>query len=1099
MKRMRWLYVVMVLVAVGVIVGVIALRRSGRDGRAAGQSAGPEKHASRDHRQPAWGSGSTTRQMRTLRTVPAELDGQVRIVGHVLSPEGLPLADAEVICASEHGNVHDRTDVSGRFERTMRPAPEFVLLAQWPSHYHSVVEQGVAQSEYAPTLYGPFQVGPDHETRGIEIVLARGASFSGRVTDERGAPIEGAYVFQARAAAAEEEADSLAAGLLHDWRWATTTADGGYRRGRLAAGRCEVYADHGDYLRSEVRTVTLAEGHESQNVDFVLKDGVAISGRVIAWDDEPLAGAVVSADVEDSGDWFGRVGGAPGKGISATDAEGRFVVQGLKPGSYTLRVCVGDVSAPLCTGQHVAPTHGLDLKTCSPPRIKGRVIDKVTRQPVEEFWAGTDPGYSWDRCARWDEDSETMHHADGRFELVCGPGRYTLHIYQVPGYTAAQIDANRCLEGLEPQELLVELTGGTTLLFYPTSAEDGRLVPGLYIHGDGAFVGSVETDENGLGRLDGVPPGKHTFELSHPDFAYQKITVDVAQEEGEQVVDVVLDPGLTIQGRVFSKEDGSAVPNAAVFLVSPEGLYQERYDQFRTYSAGPPFEQIETHADADGRFALTHVASMTYGLYARAEGYVPARELVDFTGGVGDEIVVELSRGGRISGSVKTGRGDPVQYVRVAVGPSMPGLPSSTRTDADGHFEFVQVEPAAYEVGVEVDGLQATHAVDVREDEEARVEIVLDGATLAGRITRNDEPVADEYVQLAAMGGSLGAARTVSGHTRTDERGEYRFDNLTKGHYLLCVGGLPGFGGSRSVLPGARFRPVSISQQDERLDIELGGSGVSGTVCKADKSPVRGARVTLLPIDDGGQRPVALAMGRAGEPRTAGADLAGAFSFDGVMPGRYRMVVTKDGYAAHVAEIEKRDGEALSGVTVMLQKDTPIPAVVSVDKGELPYSVRIAVCDKDGRLVCRTDWMLVGEDGLVWVDGLCEGRYTLLASDQHHAVCRREVTVTEQGAPEVRFEFVEGRTIAVEVTDASGAPVPAASLMLDPGGDSALAAWFTYPERTDADGKAAFGRVTDGAYTLWVLRDGYKETSVRIEAAETDQPISVTLKDAQRE
>ena len=1096
MTRMRWWHIAVLLVAVGVIVGVIVLTRSGREDRTAGRSAKREEHASREHGQAPWDDGtgarSTARRVRAPRTVPADLNGDVRIVGHVLSPQGLPLAEAEVTCASERGRSCRRTDETGRFEFSERPAPEFVLLAQWPSPYRSFGEEGVAQPEYGPALYGPFHIEPDHETRDIEIVLSRGASFSGRVTDERGAPVEGAYVFQERVATAEE-ADSLAAGLLHDWRWATTGAEGGYRRGGLPAGEYEVYADHGDHLKSELRTVVLHEGHESESVDFVLGDGVAISGRVIAWDGEPLAGAVVSVDVEDSGDSFGGFGGAPGKGGSASDAEGRFVLQGLKPRPYTLRVGVPDIWAPLYTGQHTAPSQNLELKTSSPPRIKGRVIDKVTRQPVERFAVYALNGRSWDRYVRWDEVSETLLHADGRFELVCDPGRQRVYVCEASGYAAAEADAGRCLENMEPQELLIELVRGTTLLFYPASAEDGRLVPGVYVHGDGAFVGSVETDENGLGRVDGVPSGHHTFELSHPDFAYKTITVDVGQDEGEQVVDVVLDAGLTIQGRVVSEQDESPVPNAAVFLVSPEGLYQERYEQFRTYYAGPPLDQIETRADAEGRFALTHVARTKYGLYVAADGYTPARRLVDFTeGGCDSEIVVELSRGGRISGCVKTASGDPVQHARVELGPPNPGSFHSTKTDAEGHFEFVQIEPAAYDVVVEMDGLQATHAVDVREGEETKVEIVLGGVTLSGTITRGREPVADRNVRLSSLGYSLGAVETRSASVKTDGQGAYRFTDLVPGWYVVGAGeGSSGFGD----MPQGR-RAILIADQDVRLDIELGGDSVSGTVCKADKSAAGGATVTLLPVGDGGERPVALATSRAGEPRSEGTDFAGAFGFEGVMPGRYRMVVTKDGYAAQVVEIEKRDGEDLSGLEVTLRKDTPIPAIVSVDKGELPDYVMVAVCDKDGRLVRRTDSMPVGEGGRVWVDGLGEGEFTLFASDQHHAVCRREVTVTEQGAPEVRFEFVEGRTVEVEVTDASGKPVPAASLVLDPGGDSALAAWLTYPERTDGDGKAAFAYVDEGAHTLWVLRDGYKQTSVQVDVAAADQQVKVTLEEA---
>jgi hypothetical protein len=1022
------------------------------------------------HAEPAPG-----REVPAPELVGIDLDGDVRISGRVLTPSGTPIGGVEVTCAGKRGNSIRRTDEHGRFEFDEWPPPEFVLMAVHP--------------QYAPYVYGPFQVEADHELRGIDMVLSEGSSLSGLVTDSRGAPIGSASVVCRRLLTPEEQANRLVVRLIGYRRVETTDENGGYECNNLAPGAYEVRAVDADYLQAEKQTILVAEDGLTTRVNFVLEDGVAISGWVVAWDGERLPGVEVAIDAATLAEELEGFGGSSQWRRTFSDAEGRFALRGLERKSYRLRVSVPDVNITLYEDQHTAPASDVEVSASMPPRIKGRVIDKTTQAPVEEFAVYSEGGYSWDRYA-------SAGHPDGRFELICRPGRYRLLVCNAPGYADALVDAGRCLEDVEPKEILVEVVPRATLVFRLVSAEDGRAVPDAMIIPHLPFVEGTETDENGLGRIDHVPLGRHTFELSHPDFAYKTVAVDVTQEEGEQVVDVVLDAGFTIHGRVLSRGNGTAVPGAFVFLVSPGHL--DSASESDLFFGWQDPAGLDAHSDADGRFTFDRVAGMKYGLYVSAEGYVPVRKMVDFSDGPQEEVVVELGRGGSINGSVTTAGGDPVQYAEVTVDASVPGSSRWTKTNREGRFAFEQIEPGCHTITVQTDDLEITRNAAVGEGSETAVEIVLGGAALSGTITRNGDLVQDLLVEVKPLGMWMGAIDAVHSSTRTDEHGTYRLASLVPGDYLVCPGGDSGFGSFCSAHQPRCL--VQIRDDDEQLDIELGGTGVSGVIRKPDGSAASGAAVTLLPDDTGADRLLSLATSYCAEARRESADCAGVFSFDGVAPGRYRMAVSKEGYATHVVEIEKRDGEELSDLRVALQQDCPVAAVVSVDEGELPYGIIVAIYDRQGRLVNRTDFTSVDwETGKVWIDGLGQGEFKLFACARGYAPCCREVKVGDEGAPEVKFDLVKGRHLAVKVVDASGQPIATASLVLDAGGGSALAPLLADHETTDAEGKATFEHVGEGAHALWVRRDGCKGACVPVDVAGSDTEITVTLQQERRE
>jgi Carboxypeptidase regulatory-like domain len=157
---------------------------------------------------------------------------------------------------------------------------------------------------------------------------------------------------------------------------------------------------------------------------------------------------------------------------------------------------------------------------------------------------------------------------------------------------------------------------------------------------------------------------------------------------------------------------------------------------------------------------------------------------------------------GAISGTVVDGEsGDGVRKVIVTL--TLEGTPkqwATVRTDGDGRFAFDGLPAGTYTLGAAKgsEGRAVYGANSVRElgrsltlaDGEKRAGITLKflrGATISGRVFDSDgDPVANVTVMLMRRGRNMGAPAL--GNYRdasTDERGEYRLENLDAGVYYL--------------------------------------------------------------------------------------------------------------------------------------------------------------------------------------------------------------------------------------------------------------------------------------------------------------------------
>ena len=112
--------------------------------------------------------------------------------------------------------------------------------------------------------------------------------------------------------------------------------DGSFVLEDVAAGKWDVQATASGYQKGRASGVTVDEGGSAEGVEVRLVRGGAVSGRVLEnATGRPVIDATVRAEPA-SGGGPRRMFAADDDGTVTTDAEGRFRIEGLASGSYTL-------------------------------------------------------------------------------------------------------------------------------------------------------------------------------------------------------------------------------------------------------------------------------------------------------------------------------------------------------------------------------------------------------------------------------------------------------------------------------------------------------------------------------------------------------------------------------------------------------------------------------------------------------------------------------------------------------------------------------------------------------------------------------------------
>ncbi len=347
-----------------------------------------------------------------------------------------------------------------------------------------------------------------------------------------------------------------------------------------------------------------------------------------------------------------------------------------------------------------------------------------------------------------------------------------------------------------------------------------------------------------------------------------------------------------------------------------------------------------TTTDAEGRFVLERLlpARTAVAAFSGEEGGLAT---VDLTAEDREGLVIALAPGGAVAGEVRDDAGAPIAGVRVALEAEL--LDMAAVTDPEGRFRLAGLPADAYTVWLFPPAgyvRPGPRAIRVEQGGEVRASYrLLRGARIAGVVEDEDGiPIADAAIvgrrirERGPLPGDWDARRDLE--TRSDRAGAFALEHAAAGAWRLSV-------------TADGYIPAAFdAQAPEELAVTLlRGGALDVEVVDESGAPVPGALLGAVALQPQG-----------GETfrEEAAADASGWHRFDGLPPGRYRVVAQRlaraedgAGYFRTVTAEETVEGPVTTALLLRFELGMAIAGkVVEEGTGRPLAGVEVAAADE---------------------------------------------------------------------------------------------------------------------------------------------------------
>jgi len=365
------------------------------------------------------------------------------VTGTVTDDSGRPIPDVMVAAepvdpGDEPTWAQSNADAEGRFVlEGLRPA-RYAIKAYSREHVgHAEVEVAVPE-----------------RSEGVRLELSGGATLRGSVTDATGAPVPGLRV---RLTGANDT-------------WQDVRDDGTFEIRGLVPGdvRVTVEADgnplptpgrHADAMPGEAVTITT---DVAATVSLVVVSTHETIRGTVTHGDSPVVDAFVSATLEGQG-------GSRSSPSVLTDQDGHFVLEGLRPGDYTVRAHRRGGGGEGET-KHVPSGGTTEVDLAHDGEIAGRVSGPAP-EGFSVLLSNADSGGSR-------QFQRLFRTSEFRFDSV-GPGNWNISVETPEGSGAATVELE---EGASIEGIEVTLAPRVSLRGTVRALETGEPVEGCFVH-----------------------------------------------------------------------------------------------------------------------------------------------------------------------------------------------------------------------------------------------------------------------------------------------------------------------------------------------------------------------------------------------------------------------------------------------------------------------------------------------------------------------------------------------------------------------------------------------------------------------------------------
>ncbi|MCE9635222.1 MAG: carboxypeptidase-like regulatory domain-containing protein [Planctomycetes bacterium] len=866
---------------------------------------------------------------------------------------------------------------------------------------------------------------------------------------------------------------------------ATTDAEGKAAFPELASGTWTFVARKSGFSRDGRSNVRLAGGEEPPPVKIYLSAGHTLTGRVLDGEKKAIAKAVVlggrSANAWD-------FGAAALRSRAVTADDGHFELTDLATGDVALLVGrAGGVPSQVAIVR-VPNVKQYDVIIRDGGTLQGTVTESSTGKPVD--------GATVRASSQSGRMAEATTNAEGKYVIAAVPDgtlngvsvskegwlqdtreeTQTARQFSVPSGSSTTRD----LKMRQGAKVSGTVSG-------PAGPIAGARVQVWVNASDGTGVsqsGTAATDAAGAFSIVPVVAGRAMVRATRDGYIQPgagenpwmlvqqgnvpvQMRVDVP-ESGEARIDVKLEPGARIEGRVETSDGPLAAVN--VTMSGSNG---------------------KTKTSNDGAFAIDGATPGTkVGFSVQKDGYLPSRNepvqvLPDqpTTG-----VVLKMVKQKKVKGKVTSAAGLPLRDGQVFVIARQPGNrgqgwggqeewngggQGSSQTPSpileDGSFE-VPIPMAEGSFVVSASALdhatgESSVVTLVETQSEYQATVVLEsGYSIRGRVAAKGVAVAGaEITSMSARGGS-GAIVAV-----TDAEGSFVLSNLTTGKYWVSAR-------AYGYVPKTVSDIAVPGTSDVTVEIEP-GLEISGKVLFNDARPAAGAIVSAAK-DEGGARSSRnrFESGRWGGNNQVVAGPDGSFKIRDLASGNYKLTVSPpwDGSLNLKSKVTDPVSAGTSDYKLVVDAGAVITGRV-LDPDSKPVA-RAWVGANPAKPDPANQWRnaQTKADGTFELAGLGDGPYHLNATPPQSVEMARLLPASALnvavGSKGVELTLGAGLSIEGVLADSNGKGLPDANLTIqgkpNAQGEQPNLNWQNANTSTDATGHFRFQGLAPGVYVV---------------------------------
>jgi protocatechuate 3,4-dioxygenase beta subunit len=489
--------------------------------------------------------------------------------------------------------------------------------------------------------------------------------------------------------------------------------DGSFVLEDVAAGRWTVEAFAPGYQAGSASSVSVGEGEAAEGVEVRLSKGGVIAGRVLELrGGRPILDATVRAELSGGEPRMGmmRMGGEGGDNEAATDAEGRYEIVGLAPGTWTVTASHPDWSEATASVELKEAPATADIRLGKGGAVAGTVL--AGGRPVGGAQVALSPagdsGFRPGAGLMGGGEQTALSDEGGRFRFErLNPGRYSLGA-SLRDQSSSQAEA--VVTGDDSQEVQLVLAAGAVVRGTVTGLPD-NLLSGVTVSAQGQdFWGTARTSAGGTFELTGVPEGVVTLRANAGDFMTgsrsASTSVTIGPGQAEATAEIAFEQGFRVEGLV--SRGGKPVTDAMV-AAFPEGG-NRRSASGRT--------------DEAGHYALEGLEQGQYTLNANTQDGAPIRRTVEISGDTTVDLEAPPARLGGTVVEAESGRPLGEVQCRIEDEAGAMRFVNMAATDSSGRFVFEDLEPKRYRVSFQKPAYQVeTRELTASEESDLRVEM----------------------------------------------------------------------------------------------------------------------------------------------------------------------------------------------------------------------------------------------------------------------------------------------------------------------------------------------------------------------------------------